>query len=99
MKKYILLAFLSSYIGLAEGNYFDDWSTEDLCRWIDAPLIPENISEEMYVRQVICDESSKVVELTVQSSNASEYSTSTPPKVSTPPKPKLQLRINYKITL
>ena len=100
MKKYILVVFLSSHIGLAQGNYFDDWSSEDFCRWLDAPSVPENISEEMYARKITCDDNSKIIELTVKTINTSKYATALPsPKVLTPSEPKFRFRLNYKITL
>jgi len=92
-----LLVSLSSY-----ANYLSDWTNEDLCRWMDAPLIPENISDEIYARKVVCFNNSEIIELTSQAIYISENRTIFPfPK----PSAKVKLpsgftfRINYKITL
>ena len=50
IKKYLSL-FLISLTSLSYANYLDDWTDEDLCRWMDAALIPEHISEEIYTRK------------------------------------------------
>ncbi len=47
IKKYLFL-FLSSLISVSYANSLDDWTNEDLCRWMDAALISEHISEAMY---------------------------------------------------
>ena len=83
-------------------NYLDDWTNEDLCRWIDAALIPEHISDEMYARKVVCTKNSEVIELTNQATYISEHGTVFPsPKPSAKVKHNsgFTLRINYKITL
>ena len=83
-------------------NYLDDWTNEDLCRWMDAALIPEHISDEMYARKVVCTNNSEVIELTNQATYISEYGTVFPsPKPSAKVKHNsgFTLRINYKITL
>ena len=54
MKKLLSLIFLFSLISISYANYLDDWSNEDLCRWMDASSIPEHISEEVYARQLSC---------------------------------------------
>ena len=83
-------------------NYLDDWTNEDLCRWIDAALIPQHISDEMYARKVVCSNNSEVIELTNQVTYFSEHGTVFPsPKPSAKVKHNsgFTLRINYKITL
>ncbi len=101
LKKYSFL-FLSSLISISYANYLDDWTNEDLCRWMDASIIPENISDEIYTRKVICFNDSEVIELTSQAINVSENGTVFP---SPEPSAKVKLdsgftfRINYKITL
>ena len=102
MLKKCSFLFLISLISISYANYLDDWTDEDLCRWMDAALIPEHISEEMYARNVVCVNESEVIELTNQATYVSEYGTVFPsPKTS--PKVKLDsgftFRINYKITL
>jgi len=101
LKKYSFL-FLSSLISISYANYLDDWTNEDLCRWMDASIIPENISDEIYTRKVICFNDSEVIELTSQAINVSENGTVFPsPKPSAKVKPDngFTFRINYKITL
>ena len=101
IKKYSFL-FLSSLISISYANYLDDWTNEDLCRWMDAALIPEHISDEMYERKVVCFKDTEVIELTSQATYVSEHGTVFPS-----PKPSAKLkhnsgftfRINYKITL
>ena len=51
MKKQFLLLFLSSLISFSYANSLDDWSNEDLCRWMDSASIPEPISEEVDIRE------------------------------------------------
>jgi hypothetical protein len=101
IKKYSFL-FLSGLISISYANYLDDWTSEDLCRWIDADLIPEHISDEMYARKIVCFNNSEVVELISQATYVSENGTVFPsPKPSTKVKPNsgLTFRINYKINL
>jgi hypothetical protein len=101
IKKYSFL-FLSSLISISYANYLDDWTDEDLCRWMDAALIPEHISDEMYARKVVCFNNYEVIELTSQASNISENGTAFPsPKPTAKVKPDsgFTFTINYKITL
>ena len=53
MLKKCSFLFLISLISVSYANYLDDWTDEDLCRWMDAALIPEHISDEMYERKVV----------------------------------------------
>jgi len=101
IKKYSFL-FLISLINISNANYLDDWTNEDLCRWMDAALIPENISDEMYVRKVECFNDSEVIELTSQAIYVSENRTifsSPKPSAKIKPYSGFTFRINYKITL
>ena len=66
MIKIYLFLFLSSIVSLSYANYLDDWTDEDLCRWMDAALIPEHISEEIYTRKTICFKDFEAIELTSQ---------------------------------
>ena len=89
-------------MSITYANYLDDWTDEDLCRWMDAALIPENISDEMYARKVVCINDSELTTLTSQITYIGEHGTVFPS-----PKPTAKLnhnsgftfRINYKITL
>ena len=107
MNKKLLYSLLGLFIGLlislsANANYLSDWTNEDLCRWMDAALIPEHISDEMYARKLICFNDSEVIESTSQATYLSENGTVFPsPKPSLEVKPDsgFTFRINYKITL
>ena len=102
MLKKISFLFLISLMSISYANYLDDWTDEDLCRWMDAALIPEHISEEMYARKVACINDSEVTELISQTTYVSEHGTVFPsPKASAKLKHNsdLTFRINYKITL
>ena len=101
LKKYLFL-FLISLTSLSYANYLDDWTDEDLCRWMDAALIPEHISEEIYTRKTICLNDSEAIELTSQATYISENGTVFPsPKTSAKVKTNsgLNFRFSYKITL
>ena len=101
IKKYLFL-FLISLTSLSYANYLDDWTDEDLCRWMDADLIPEHISEEIYTRKTICPNDFEVIELTSQATYMSENGTVFPsPKPSAKVKTGsgLRFRFTYKITL
>ena len=101
IKKYLFL-FLSSLISVSYANSLDDWTNEDLCRWMDADIIPEHISEEIYTRKIVCFNDSEAIELTSQATYISKYGTVFPS-----PKPSakanmgsgLRFRFTYKITL
>ena len=102
MLKNFSFLFLSSLISISYANYLDDWTNEDLCRWMDAALIPEYISDEMYARKVVCSNNSEDIELTSQATYISKNGTVFPsPKPSAKVKHDsgFTLKINYKITL
>ena len=84
MIKIYLFLFLSSIVSLSHANYLDDWTDEDLCRWMDAALIPEHISEEIYTRKTICLNDSKAIELTTQATHISENGTIFPSHIQIP---------------
>ena len=103
-KTYLFLLFISlaSLASFSYANYLDDWTNEDLCRWMDADLIPEHISEEIYTRKVTCFNDSRAIELTTQSSYVSENETIVPSSKSflkVSPDSGFKFRLNYKITL
>ena len=101
IKKYLFL-FLISLTSLSYANYLDDWTDEDLCRWMDAALIPEPIAEEIYTRKVVCFNNSETIELISQATYISENGTVFPsPKPSAKVKTGsgLRFRFTYKITL
>ena len=91
---------MSTLLSLSHANYLDDWTNEDFCRWMDANSIPEHISDEMYKRKVVCDNDSDLTKLSIQKIYTEEDGTIFPsPKIKKSLKPKLQFRLNYKITL
>jgi len=100
-KKFLLL-FLSSLLSVSYANYLDDWTNKDLCRWMDAALIPEHISDEMYTRKVICFNDFELVELSTQATYLSENGTvihSSKTSLKVKPESSFTFRFNYKITL
>jgi len=102
MLKKILILIFTSLISVSNANYLDDWTNEDLCRWMDADLIPEHISDEIYARKIICFNDFEVVELKTQATYLSENGTVFPsPKTILKVKPDngFTFRVNYKITL
>ena len=75
MKKLITVII---FIGLCTVSYaksFDDWSNEDLCRWIDAVQVPDPILLEIEVRDLVCLSNSEIIEASIQEPYASEYGT------------------------
>ena len=97
-----LFLFLISLSSLSYANYLEDWTDEDLCRWMDAALIPEHISEEIYTRKIVCFNDSEVIELTSQATYISENGTVFPsPKASAKANMGggLRFKFTYKITL
>ena len=101
IKKYSFL-FLTSLISISNANYLDDWTNEDLCRWMDVAIIPEHITDEMYTRKVECFNNSEITELTSQATYISEHGTVFPspkPISKVNPNSGFTFRINYKITL
>ena len=74
MKKLIFTAFL----GLSTVLYaksFDDWSNEDLCRWIDTVQVPDPILFEIEARDLVCLGNPEIIEASIQEPYASEHGT------------------------
>jgi len=109
MNKKIIYSLFAVLIGLVfsisvYANYLSDWTNEDLCRWNDVDSIPENISDEIYERKLICYNDFEVSELTAIRTYTNENGTVFPsPNASIDPKVKTEsgftFRVNYKITL
>ena len=75
MKKLlILITFLSSWT-ISYAMTFDDWSNEDLCRWIDAVQVPDPILLEIEVRDLVCLSNPEIIEASIQEPYASEHGT------------------------
>ena len=65
MKKLILIASLGLST-VSHANSFDDWSNEDLCRWIDAVQVPDPILLEIEVRDLVCLRNPEIIEASIQ---------------------------------
>jgi len=101
IKKFLLL-FFSSLMSVSYANYLDNWTNEDFCRWMDAELIPEHISDEMYNRKVICFNDFEIIEPITKATYLTENESIFPsPKPPTKVKSNsgFTFRINYKIPL
>ena len=53
MKKVILTFLASSFITASYAGYFDNWSNDDLCGWMDSASAPEYIQKEVKKREYI----------------------------------------------
>ena len=53
MKKLIII-FITSLISVSHANNLKDWTNEDLCRWLDSTSVPEQILNEIDVRDAVC---------------------------------------------
>jgi hypothetical protein len=75
MKKLIILL---TFLGMCSASYaktFDDWSNEDLCRWIDALQVPDPILMEIEIRDLVCMSSPEIIEVSITEPTPSEYGT------------------------
>ena len=54
MKKILLFVFTFVLSTTSFAEDLSNWSNEDLCRWIDTLSIPEPISVEINMREVVC---------------------------------------------
>ena len=87
---------------MSSAQNFDDWSNEDLCRWIDAVIVPDPILSEIEVRELVCFSNSELNEVSIQEPYISEYGTVFPsPKIKqhNHSNSGLKFIFNYKITL
>jgi hypothetical protein len=104
MKKRILFIFFTSFIGVSFASDLSNWSNEDLCRWVDSVSIPEPISLEIKLREVICYDNSELVKSSLAAPYQNEHGTVFPSPRSVPQPLKKQgsgvnFSISYKITL
>jgi hypothetical protein len=72
MKKLLLPVLIANLISISYATYLDDWSNEDICRWMDAALIPEHILEEANMRELSCYVSCFTGDLTAKNDYCNE---------------------------
>ena len=102
MKKIFLSIFLICLSVMSSAQNFDDWSNEDLCRWIDAVIVPDPILSEIEVRELVCFSNPELNEVSIQEPYLSEHGTVFPsPKIKqhNHSNSGLKFIFNYKITL
>ena len=75
MKKLIILITFLGLWSVSHAKSFDDWSNEDLCRWIDAVQVPDPILLEIEVRDLVCLSNPKIIVGSIQESYVSEHGT------------------------
>ena len=105
MKKLIII-FISSLISVSHANNLKDWTNEDLCRWLDSTSVPEQILNEIDVRDAVCYVSYDTNGLSAQISYEDENITILPlPKtrvirtIKTHRTIPIRFRFNFKFTL
>ena len=101
MIKIILLVFSLGFVNASFANDLSDWTAEDLCRWVDSVSIPEPISQEIDLREVICYDNLESSQYALETPTYNEYGTVFPSlKVKDKKKSSgLRFTFNYKITL
>ena len=101
MKKIILLVFSLGFLNASLANDLSDWTSEDLCRWVDSMSIPDPISQEIDLREVICYENLELSQYALETPTYNEHGTVFPsPKVKDKKKSSgIRFTFNYKITL
>ena len=75
MKKLIILLTSLAICSVSYAMSLDDWSNEDLCRWIDAVQVPDPILLEIEVRDLVCLSNPEIIEASIQEPYASEHGT------------------------
>ncbi len=75
MKNLIIFIYLISISANVVAKGLDDWTNEDLCRWIDALQIPDPILLEIEVRDIVCLTNPGIVEASIQEPYATEHGT------------------------
>ena len=75
MKKLIILLTSLAICSVSYAKSLDDWSNEDLCRWIDAVQVPDPILLEIEVRDLVCLSNSEIIEVSIQEPYDSEHGT------------------------
>ena len=75
MKKIVLLLLTFNFCTATYAKTLDDWSNEDLCRWIDAFQVPDPILLEIEDRDLLCLSNSQIIEVSIKEPYASEHGT------------------------
>ena len=75
MKKLLIVL---TFLGMCSASYadtFDDWSNEDLCRWVDALQVPDPILLEIEIRDLVCLANPEIIEVSIKQPVSSEHGT------------------------
>jgi hypothetical protein len=78
MKRLILTLLVSSFITASYAGYFDNWSNNDLCGWMNSSSVPKNIQTEVTNRELLCYGGVEVDKLPTVKSNNGQFGTSFP---------------------
>ena len=78
MKRLILTFLVSSFISASYAGYFDNWSNNDLCGWMNSSSVPKNIQTEVTNRELLCYGGVEVDKLPTVKSNNGQFGTSFP---------------------
>ena len=78
MKKLILAFLASNLISASYAGYFDNWSNNDLCGWMNSSSVPKNIQTEVTNRELLCYGGVEVDKLPTVKSNNGQFGTSFP---------------------
>jgi hypothetical protein len=78
MKKLILTFLASSFITASYAGYFDNWSNNDLCGWMNSSSVPKNIQTEVSNRELLCYGGVAVDKLPTVKFNNGQFGTSFP---------------------
>ena len=70
-----LLVFISCLFCVSLANKLDDWSNEDLCRWVEAVSVPDPVILEIEARELACFSNLYVSDNSIQEPYAAEHGT------------------------
>lgn len=101
MKKLLTIILLVTFYNSSFAEDFNDWTNEDLCRWVDSVSIPEPISIEINLREIVCFDAFDSSQFAIEMPKFNEHGTIFP-SPSRKDKKKLSglnFIFNYKITL
>ena len=75
MKSLTVFITLFSLSANVVAKSLDDWSNEDLCRWIDAVQVPDPILLEIEIRDLVCLANPEIIEVSIKEPVSSENGT------------------------